>query len=60
MYHSINPGDYTMVIQNSLRILNEITEIEELIDKVENLIKINKLDIDVDVLLKEIISKSER
>jgi hypothetical protein len=48
-----------MMIQHSLQILTEISEIEEQITKVENLITSNKLDIDIEAFLIEIITKSE-
>lgn len=48
-----------MIIQNSLRILNEISEIEKLISQIENTIEKNKLNIDVEALIKNIIDKTE-
>jgi hypothetical protein len=48
-----------MIVRNSLKILNEISEIERLINHIENSIRKNNLDIDVEALLKDIIEKTD-
>jgi len=48
-----------MIIQNSLKILNEITEIEVLINDIEKCIKDQRLDIDLEEILINIIRDSE-
>ncbi len=48
-----------MIIQNSLKILNEISEIERLISQIENTIEKNKIEIDVEAVIKDIIDKSD-
>jgi anti-sigma28 factor (negative regulator of flagellin synthesis) len=48
-----------MIIRNSLKILNEISEIEKLITHVENAIRNNNLDVDDEAVIKDILDKTD-
>ncbi len=49
-----------MIIQNSMKLLSDISEIEQTISRIEKYIELNNIEVNIEGLLREAIANSER